>query len=116
MYNSSSYYDVEILESFLVSYDKSFDKKGNVHTYENWRSKYYNQNGIIWIVKHNNKQYFQWQPINHKGDLLLEKGLVSSEDDYAIIENILTITTQNSIYCFTIHELNKSIVLPPILW
>lgn len=116
MHNSSPYSNFEILESFLVTYDKSSDKEGNAHTSENWRSKYFKQDGFIWIIKRNNKQYFQWQPINPKGDVLFDKGLVSSEDDCIITENALTITTQNSICFFTIRDHNNIVVAPPILW
>lgn len=108
--------DFEILDSFLVSYDMSSNKNAEIHAEDNWRNKYLLKIGYIWIVKHHNRQYFQWQPLDDNGNLLLDKGLVSSEDDYIVSDNKLTIITQNSIYYFTIQDTNKPIVAPPILW
>lgn len=80
-----------------------------------WREKYIGLTGVIFIIKNNNKQYFQWHPIE-SDEMVYTKGMVSSNDDYVIKDDLLTISTLNSIYYFKILNSEDNISLPPVFW
>ena len=80
-----------------------------------WREKYIGLTGVIFIIKNNKKQYFQWHPIE-SDEMVYTKGMVSSNDDYVIKDDLLTISTLNSIYYFKILNSEDNISLPPVFW
>ena len=71
--------------------------------------------GVLYIIKSVHKQYFQWNPIIDS-EVVFSKGMVSSNDDYEIKDDILMITTENSIYYFQIIKSNLEIPKPTVLW
>ena len=103
-----------IIEKHLVVYEDSKSKSGQPHN-TGWREKNIGLTGVIFIIKNNNKQYFQWHPLV-LDEVVYTKGMVSSNDDYMIKDNVLTISTQNSIYYFKMLNSQDDISLPPVLW
>jgi len=103
-----------IIEKHIVVYEDSKSKSGQPHNMS-WREKYIGLTGVIFIIKNNNKQYFQWHPIE-SDEMVYTKGMVSSNDDYVIKDDLLTISTLNSIYYFKILNSEDNISLPPVFW
>lgn len=103
-----------ILKEYIVTYKCSTSKSGKSQT-DSWRKKYLGLMGVLYIVKSNNKQYFQWNPIVDS-EVVFSKGMVSSNDDYKIKDDILMITTENSIYYFQIIKSDLEIPKPTVLW
>ena len=104
----------DITEKFLVLYKHSTSRFGESQE-NSWRSKYIGLLGEIFIIKKGDNQYFQWHPIENN-KTLYSKGMISSNDDYKIKDNILTITTENSIYYFQLINSDSKIETPPIIW
>jgi|GEM_PF-907450 len=103
-----------IIEKHLVVYKYSEAKSGQSHN-TSWRKKYIGLTGPIFIIKNNDKQYFQWHPLE-SDEVVYTKGMVSSNNDYVIKDDMLTIYTQNSIYYFNILHSENKINPPPALW
>lgn len=106
-----------VKESFIGTYIKSCSKNGNNidHT-KTFRTKYIGKTGIIFIINNKEKQYFQFHPQNENGEIQERIGLVSSNDDYTIKSNILTIETQWSIYTFKIKNISPINITPEIIY
>lgn len=103
-----------ITERFLVIYKHSTSRLGESQE-NSWRSKYIGLLGEIFIIKNEETQYFQWHPIKNN-EVLYSKGMISSNDDYEIKDDLLTITTENSIYYFQLINSDSKIKTPPIIW
>lgn len=107
--------DLNLIECAIVIYRKSADKNGKNHL-NTWRAKYIGRKGIIYIIEQNGARHFQWHPVNEFDEVSYGKGIVSSRDEYEIIDNELRITTKNSVYEFIIVEKICFKTLPPIIW
>lgn len=103
-----------ILKKYIVTYKCSTSKSGESQE-NSWRKKYLGLMGVIYIIQSLHKQYFQWNPIVDS-EVVFYKGIVSSNDDYEIKDNILTITTENSVYYFQVIKSNLEIPKPTVLW
>ena len=105
----------EVLESYEVIYESSFSKYGIQHDENNWRSKYFGLRGRIWIIRRKDSQYFQWNPVRNKTkEIIVNRGIVSSNDEYKILGNKLIIDTVNSKYIFRIISGSDHSIVPTI--
>jgi len=107
--------ELSIVECADVIY-KSSKSKCMIDHKTTWRKKYIGLIGRIFIVKLGEHQFFQWHPINDKNELIYDKGMVSSNDEYEFVENELKITTDNSFYVFEIIKKIEEKTPPPIIW
>lgn len=107
----------EIIESFNCIYEKSYDNEGQLHSTTNWREKYRLLRGRIWIIRKNEKQYFQWNPYQcGSEEIIVNKGMVSSNDEFFVKGNKLVINTLNSEYFFRIINRLDNSEAPSIMW
>ncbi len=104
--------NTECLGTYLVKYTHSLSRNGAIHN--DWRIKYLGCIGCLYILN-NGRQYFQWHPMNRNNELLLNKGMVSTNDDVTISGSTIKVTTVNSKYYFTIIKKLKT-QLPEIIW
>ena len=91
---------------YFVTYIESCDKNNNSHS-TSWRNRYIGQDGVIYILKNGNRQFFVWHPVDDDFKPITSLGIISSRDDYYIKKNNLLVTTQNSIYKFRL--INKEV-------
>lgn len=103
-----------IFQEYVVIYKCSTSKSGKSQS-DTWRKKYLGLTGILYIIKSDEKQYFQWHPLIDN-EVVFSKGMVSSNDDCEIKDGLLTITTENSTYYFQIINLDLEIPKSTILW
>lgn len=96
----------KIVDVFFVTYVESCDRDNNSHSIS-WRKRYIGKNGIIYILKNGNRQFFVWNPVDDDYKPNTSLGIISSRDDYCIKEDYILVTTQNSIYKFRL--LNKEV-------
>lgn len=96
----------EIVDVYFVTYIESCDKNNNSHS-TSWRNRYIGQDGVIYILKNGNRQFFVWHPVDDDFKPITSLGIISSRDDYYIKKNNLLVTNQNSIYKFRL--INKEV-------
>ena len=53
----------EIVDVYFVTYIESCDKNNNSHS-TSWRNRYIGQDGVIYILKNGNRQFFVWHPVD----------------------------------------------------
>lgn len=93
----------KIVDVYFATYVESCDKNNKSHS-TSWRKRYIGQNGIIYIIKNRNNQFFVWNPVDEKYKPITSLGIISSRDDYFIKKDHVVVTTQNSIYKFRLME------------
>lgn len=110
--------NAKIISCFDAIYSSSYDRtNGKPHAKDNWRDNYRQMKGRLWIIRRDSRQYFQWQPFyGETSEIIINQGMVSSNDDYYIENSKIIITTENSIYHFLIVKNHEEIVLPQITW
>ena len=65
-----------------------YDKNNNSHS-TSWRNRYIGQDGVIYILKNGNRQFFVWHPVDDDFKPITSLGIISSRDDYYIKKNNL---------------------------
>lgn len=60
----------EIVDVYFVTYIESCDKNNNSHS-TSWRNRYIGQDGVIYILKNGNRQFFVWHPVDDDLNQLL---------------------------------------------
>ena len=73
----------EIVDVYFVTYIESCDKNNNSHS-TSWRNRYIGQDGVIYILKNGNRQFFVWHPVDDDFKPITSLGIISSRDDYYI--------------------------------
>lgn len=81
----------EIVDVYFVTYIESCDKNNNSHS-TSWRNRYIGQDGVIYILKNGNRQFFVWHPVDDDFKPITSLGIISSRDDYYIKKNNLLVT------------------------
>lgn len=93
----------EIIDAKIVHFEEAISLKDGV-PYQDWRrAKYIGKDGILLIIRNNSKKHIQWHPIDIAGNIIVDKGLVSTDDDISedVEKHIIKVETQNSVYYFT---------------
>ena len=73
----------EIVDVYFVTYIESCDKNNNSHS-TSWRNRYIGQDGVIYILKNGNRQFFVWHPVDDDFKPITSLGIISSRYDYYI--------------------------------
>ena len=108
----------EIIDAKMVHFEEAISLEDD-RPYQDWRKvKYIGKDGILLIIKNDSKKHIQWHPIDIEGNIIVDKGFVSSNDDISedIEKQIIKVETQNSVYYFTeVSDEIGDIELPIIL-